>query len=138
MKKKAILMWILFVVCVIGTIVLRYFSDRQNVQYEEVSATVVSAQEKVVQNQKNSSTYTFYEVIVEYNGEECELKNVHSAYEYPRGKKVTAYLSNGKLYANIEGVESSTPLFYAYFVFLVACPVTLGVAINETVKAKRR
>ena len=37
MKKKAMLMWILFVVCVIGTVGLRYLSDREDVEYEEVT-----------------------------------------------------------------------------------------------------
>ncbi|MDE6915975.1 MAG: penicillin-binding protein, partial [Lachnospiraceae bacterium] len=135
MKKKAILMWILFVVCIVGTVALRYLSDRQDVQYEEVSATVISAQEKVMTNRKTHSTYTSYEITVKYDGKEYDLKNAHGIYGFNSGAEVTAYLSNGKLYANIEGVESSTPLFYAYFAFLIASPVMLGVAINESVKA---
>ncbi|MDE7324111.1 MAG: penicillin-binding protein [Lachnospiraceae bacterium] len=138
MKKKAMLMWILFVVCIIGTVALRYFADREQVQFEEVSAKVVSAQEKVLKNRKTGTEYTSYEVTVEYEGEEYALKNAHNVYQYPSGKEITAYLSRGSLYANIEGVRSSTPLFYAYFAFLIASLVMLGVAINETVKAKRK
>lgn len=138
MKKKAMLMWILFVVCVIGTVGLRYLSDRQNVEYEEVTATVISAQERVIENRKTNSSYTSYDITVEYEGEEYALKNAHNVYEYRSGREITAYLSRGNLYANIEGVESSTPLFYAYFAFLVASVVMLGVAINESVKAKRQ
>lgn len=138
MKKKAMLMWILFVVCVIGTVGLRYLSDREDVEYEEVTATVISAEEHVLENRKTNSSYTSYDITVEYEGEEYALKNAHNVYEYRSGREITAYLSRGNLYANIEGVESSTPLFYAYFAFLVASVVMLGVAINESVKAKRK
>ena len=138
MKKKAMLMWILFVVCVIATVGLRYIFDRQNVEFEEVTVTVLDAEQKELINRKTHSTYTFNEITVEYEGEEYELKNARSVYEYPIGKDVTAYLAHGKLYANVEGVESSTPLFYAYFAFLVASFVTLGLAINESVQSRRR
>lgn len=87
---------------------------------------------------KANTSYTFYDITVEYEGEEYALKNAHNVYEYRSGREITAYLSRGSLYANIEGVESSTPLFYAYFAFLVASFVMLGVAINESVKARRR
>lgn len=46
MKRKVMLMWILFVVCVITTLVLRYFLERQDVEFEEVTVTVVSAEKK--------------------------------------------------------------------------------------------
>lgn len=137
-KKKAVLMWILFVVCVIGTVGLRYLSDREEVEYEEVTATVISAEERELENRKTNTSYTSYDIKVEYEGEEYELKNAHNAYEYRSGREITAYLSRGSLYANIEGVESSTPLFYAYFVFLVASFVMLGVAINQSIKARWR
>lgn len=138
MKKKAMLLWILFVICVIATVGLRYLFDRQDVAFEEVTATVLSAEERVLENRKTNTSYTSYDITVEYEGKEYALKNAYNVYQYPTGKDVTAYLSRGKLYANVEGVESSTPLFYAYFVFLVASFVTLGFAINESVQARRR
>ncbi len=138
MKKKAMLMWILFVVCVLGTVGLRYLSDREDVEYEEVTVTVLSAQERVIENRKTNSSITSYDIAVEYEGEEYALKNAYNVYQYHIGSEVTAYLSRGSMFANIEGVQSSTPLFYAYFAFLVASFVMLGVAINESVKAKRK
>lgn len=138
MKKKALLMWILFVVCVIGMVGLRYLSAKEDVEYEEVTAKVISAQERVIKNRKTKSSYTSYDITVKYKGKEYALKNAHNVYQYPSGKGITAYLSRGSLYANVEGVKSSTPLFYGYFAFLVASFVMLGVAINESIKAKRR
>lgn len=58
MKKKAMLMWILFVVCVIATVGLRYIFDRQNVEFEEVTVTVLDAEQKELINRKTHSTYT--------------------------------------------------------------------------------
>lgn len=137
MKQKVIIAWIVFVVCVIATIGTRYLSDREDVEYEKVTARVVSSETKTVRNRKTGSTYKSYEIVVEYDGKNYDLKNAHSAYEYTKGKQVEVYLSRGKLYANIEGVQSSTPLFYTYFGFLVASVVMFGVALNYSIKAKQ-
>ena len=138
MKRKVMLMWILFVVCVITTLVLRYFLERQDVEFEEVTVTVVSAEKKELENRKTNTTLTINDVKVEYEGEEYALKNAYDVYMYPTGKEVTAYMSHGKLYANIAGVESSTLLYYVYFAFLIASFIMFGVAINESIQARRR
>ncbi|MCI8267391.1 MAG: penicillin-binding protein [Lachnospiraceae bacterium] len=138
MKRKVMLMWILFVVCVITTLVLRYFLERQDVEFEEVTVTVVSAEKKELENRKTNTTLTINDVKVEYEGEEYALKNAYDVYMYPTGKEVTAYLSHGKLYANIAGVESSTLLYYVYLAFLIASFIMFGVAINESIQARRR
>lgn len=138
MKRKVMLMWILFVVCVITTLVLRYFLERQDVEFEEVTVTVVSAEKKELENRKTNTTLTINDVKVEYEGEEYALKNAYDVYMYPTGKEVTAYLSHGKLYANISGVESSTLLYYVYLAFLIASFIMFGVAINESIQARRR
>ena len=138
MKRKVMLMWILFVVCVITTLVMRYFLERQDVEFEEVTVTVVSAEKKELENRKTNTTLTINDVKVEYEGEELALKNAYDVYMYPTGKEVTAYLSHGKLYANIAGVESSTLLYYVYFAFLIASFIMFGVAINESIQARRR
>lgn len=138
MKRKVMLMWILFVVCVITTLVLRYFLERQDVEFEEVTVTVLSAEKKELENRKTNTTLTINDVKVEYEGEEYALKNAYDVYMYPTGKEVTAYLSHGKLYANIAGVESSTLLYYVYLAFLIASFIMFGVAINESIQARRR
>ena len=125
-------------VCVITTLVLRYFLERQDVEFEEVTVTVVSAEKKELENRKTNTTLTINDVKVEYEGEEYALKNAYDVYMYPTGKEVTAYLSHGKLYANIAGVESSTLLYYVYLAFLIASFIMFGVAINESIQARRR
>ncbi len=121
MKKKVIgviFVWIVFVLCLIGTVVLWFKTNAQEVEYEEVEVTVVSAVTKQVET--DVSTYDFYEITVNYQGEEVALENAHNAYSYTPGKKVKAYLYNGRFFANVEGVTSSTTLSTVYFVFLFA------------------
>ena len=138
MKKKAIILWCIFVVCLITTVVLWFQVNAQEVEYEEVEARVVSAVTKQLKNRTNGTTYDFYEVMVDYNGEIVELENVHNTYQYPQGKTVTAYLANnGRLFANIEGVSSSTPLATIYFVFLFGSFIMLFVAAIYSGKAKQ-
>ena len=47
---------------------------------------------------------------------------------------VTASLSDGKLYANVEGITSSTPVAKVYFVFLGGSFVLLMVAATYSSK----
>lgn len=118
MKKKILAVWGAFVLCVAITIGLWFAMNKTELNYKEVEAKVVSSETKRLKNKKNGSSYDFYEVKVEYEGKEYELGNVHSAASYYKGKKVKAYLSNDKLYANIEGVKTSTSIATLYFIFL--------------------
>ena len=135
MKKKVIAAWCIFVVCVIATVVLRFFVDAQEVEYEEVEVMVLSAETERGYDMQTHSSYEEHEVMVDYQGEMCELENVYDTYSYQVGRKTTAYLSNGRLFANVEGVSSSTPLFMVYFAFLVGCLVLFFVALCYTGKA---
>ena len=121
-KKIVILLGVGFIVSLVLTIVFRIRMDNQNLEYEEVEVRVVSTDtERVrVKTGYSSSTTTRYIVTVRYDGEIYDLQNVHSLSGYSEGKTVKAYLSNGKLYANVEGVNTSTPVAYAYFGFLIA------------------
>ncbi len=118
MKKKVAFMWIITVICLILTIVFWFLMNKTEVKYEEVTATVTSISSKEVVNRKTKNRTTFYEVKVEYNGKEYELQNVHGLSGYYKGKSVTALLSNNKLYANVEGIKSTSPVAITYFVFL--------------------
>ncbi len=118
MKIKVALMWIITVICLILTIVFWFLMNKTEVKYKEVTATVISTSTKEVVNKNTKNRTTFYEVKVEYNGKEYELQNVHGLSEYYKGNSVTALLSNDKLYANVEGIKSTSPVATIYFVFL--------------------
>ncbi len=118
MSKKVFILWGLFVVCVAVTVGLWFKMNEAELDYEEVEVKVLNAVTKQVKNRNNRSTYNTYEITVEYDGEEYSLENAHSASGYLKGRTVKAYLSNGRLFANEEGVRTSTPVATVYFVFL--------------------
>ena len=121
-KTKVILMGVGFVVCLVLTIVFRIRMDNQALEYKEVQVLVVSTDTKTtkIRMSYSSNSTTKYVVKVSYEGKTYNLENVHSLTGYSKGRTVKAYLSHGKLYANIEGVNTSTPVAYAYFGFLIA------------------
>ena len=142
MKNKVTLMWIITVICLILTVVFWFLMNKTEVEYEEVTATVTSTSTKEVVNKNTKNRTTFYEVKVEYNGKEYELQNVHGLAGYYEGNTVKALLSNEKLYANVEGIKSTSPVAKIYFVFLFG---TFGMLMLSTtymskvkVKAKKQ
>ena len=118
MKNKVAIMWIVTVICLILTIVFWFLMNKAEVKYEEVTATVTSTATKEIVNKNTQNRTTFYEVKVEYNGKEYDLQNVHGLSGYYQGKSVKALLANDKLYANIEGIKSTSPIAIVYFIFL--------------------
>lgn len=137
-KKKIILLWVAFVACVIITVVLWFAVNKSNPEFEEVKATVQSSTTEQIVNRKTGSRTTIYKVKVRYKGETYDLHNPHGIAAYPEGKSVTAYLYNGKLYANEEGVKTSTPLSTVYFVFLFGSFGMLFVASTYTSKLSKK
>lgn len=138
MNKKVIILWSIFIVCLVLTIVLWFAMNKANPEFEEVKATVLSSKTEEIVNKKTGSRTTFYKVEVRYNGETYDLENAHNTYMYQQGKTVTAYLYNGKLYANQEGVKTSTPIATVYFIFLFGSFGMLMVAATYTSKAYQK
>ncbi|MDE6742970.1 MAG: penicillin-binding protein [Lachnospiraceae bacterium] len=133
-KKKANLLWCAFVVCLIATVVMWFVVDAQEIEYEEVEVRVLSAETKHHIGTRQVS----YEVMVEYNGETYKLENAYNTYQYPQGAMVKAYLANnGRLFANIAGVSTSTPLAKIYFVCLFGSFGLLFVAAIYSGKVKQ-
>lgn len=134
MKRKAIISTIVLLICIIATVALRFAVDRVNADYREVKATVVSSETKQVK--VLGSRQTVYEVIVRYEGQRYDLKNTHGTAAYQPGREVTVYLSNGELYANIEGVKTATPLAKVYFGSLFASFAMVVVTVTLISKAR--
>lgn len=116
MKKFYIILIVIMIICIVVTIGLRFFMDNMDINYEEVKATVISSESHL--KRVGKSRQIVYDVKVEYEGNTYDLENVHDTYSYVEGSQITAYLSNGNLYANIEGVRTSTSLSTVYFVFV--------------------
>ena len=134
MKKKVLILWIIFVVCLISTIGLWFAMNNQNLEYEEVQVTVVSAKTERVKNKKTGSSTDFYKVEVRYNGKTYDLENAHNTYMYPEGKTVKSYLANDRLFADTDGVKTSTPVSTVYFIFLFGSFIMLFVAATYSGK----
>ena len=133
MKKIVIALWIICVVLLVGIIPTRMAMDKAATpDYEEVKATVVSSETTQVVNKKTGSRTNFYDVKVSYNGEVYDLINAHKSYF--EGTTVTALLSGDKLYADVEGIQTSTPVAKAYFVCLIGGFVMFFVALSAQSK----
>lgn len=117
-KKKAVILWILFVACLVTTVYLNRAVMNSDPDYEDVNVIVLSSKTVQYVNRKTGTRTNKYEIEVMYDGERQELINAHDSYSYREGATVKAYLANGKLYANPEGVKTSTPLAKVYFGFL--------------------
>lgn len=136
MKKSYIVMIVVTIISIVLAIVLRVLMDHIDIQYEEVKATVISAESQIKVSRKY--TYTDYNVKVAYEGDTYELKDVTNTYSYMKGKVITAYLSNGELYANIAGVRGSTPVATAYFVFVFISLALIIATPTYIITSKKR
>lgn len=140
LKNKIAIMWIITLFCLILTIVFWFLMNKAEVHYEEVTAIVTDTSSRTVVNKKTGARTTFYEVKVKYEGKEYELQNVHGLSGYSEGNSVKALLSNEKLYANVEGIKSTSPVAIIYFIFLFG---TFGMLIISStymskMKAKKQ
>lgn len=119
--KKVWICGILTVLCIIATVLLRAPLDNVEPDYQEVKVTVLSSatQKTTVKTGYSRSSLSTHKIRVLYAGEEYDLKNAHDSYSYREGAMVTAYLYNGKMYANVEGVKNATPAGIAYFTALI-------------------
>lgn len=138
MKNKTVIMWIITVVCLVLTVVFCFLMNNVEIHYEEVTAIVTDTSSKNVVNKKTGSRTTFYEVKVKYKGEEYKLQNVHGLSGYYKGKSVKVLLSNGKLYANVEGIKSTSPMAIIYFIFLFGTFAMLIISATYTTKSKSK
>lgn len=138
MKKKNAIMWGVTVICFISTIFLWFLMNNSQIKYEEVTAVVTDTSSREIVNKGTNNRTTFYEVKVEYEGKEYELQNVHGLAGYYKGKSVKALLSNDKLYANEEGIKSTSPIAIIYFIFLFATFGMVMLSATCTSKEKSR
>lgn len=129
-----LILWLATLACLVLTVVFWNLSRNQNIEYDEVTAVVTSASTTEVVNKNTGSRTPFYDVKVRYEGQEYSLENVHGLAGYSEGRSVKVLLSNGKLYANVEGITSTTPISIVYFVFLFGTFAMLMIAATYSSK----
>ena len=66
------------------------------------------------------------------------MQNVHGLSGYYEGKSVKVLLANDKLYANVEGIKSTSPVAIIYFVLLFGTFGMLMLSATYMSKAKKQ
>lgn len=121
MKMKT-LRWITLVgtvLCLAVTMITGIKVNSQSVDCEKVHARIVSADKQRVKR-----LYYYYNVVVEYYGNEYKLVNLR-AEEFARyqgyiGSYVTVYFANEKMYSNITGIKTDGKMYYIYIGALIS------------------
>ena len=119
--KKVFALGILTIIFIVATVYFRIEMDNADLEYTEVKALVVSSETitKTVKSGYSTSTITEYEIVVRYEGKDYDLINAHNSYSYKEGSTVTVLMSNNKMYANEEGIRTSSYVGTAYFLGLI-------------------
>lgn len=140
-RGRTAIFWLLFLACAAAAVVLNVKMRNQDVEYEEVNVMVLSARDVTLKNNKTGTRTTLHEIEVLYNGERAMLENAHDSYSYREGQSAKAYLSGGRLFANVEGIQTTTLLAKVYFGFLFGSFGLLGLAcwsMSKNSQVKRR
>lgn len=137
MKNKSFILGLITLLCLITTVILWFAVNRSNVDYKEVQVNVLSAEDRYIKI-KGKKTL-FHDVKVLYQGDTLDLKNAHDISSYTPGQSLTAYLSNGNLYADVAGVKTSTKLSMVYFgfMFLTFAMLMVWAGYSSHIKKKR-
>ena len=119
--KKVLALGILTIIFIVGTVYFRIEMDNAELDYTEVQAMVVSSETvtKTVRSRYSTSTIKEYEIVVRYEGKDYDLINAHDSYSYREGSIVKVLMANNKMYANEEGIRTTSYVGTAYFVGLI-------------------
>lgn len=119
--KKVLALGILTIIFIVGTVYFRIEMDNAELDYTEVQAIVVSSETvtKTVRSRYSTSTIKEYEIVVRYEGKDYDLINAHDSYSYREGSIVKVLMANNKMYANEEGIRTTSYVGTAYFVGLI-------------------
>ena len=124
--KQLIVAFTLFVISFVLFVVMGKKVSEQEISYEPVKVTVVSAQTVKERTPGTTRRHHAYHVVVEYEGACYDLINVQSGemarYEALANLKPelqydnpyfdnTVYFSDGNMYSNVAGIRTDTPLF---------------------------
>lgn len=107
---------------VIITVLLYIMALNTTGKYEKVQVQVVDIEvvtEKYLVKPNYLPDKQKYKITVAYKGKNYNLENVTTPSAYSKFQPmISAYYANGKMYANIEGIKSTTSQANIYFVGL--------------------
>ena len=141
-KKLSIVSVILLAVFFLMTVAFYVLSHNQHLSYKVVQVNVISVDIKNPLNKIDKD-----KVVVEYNGKSYEVENLmtNETLKYhtylSSQKPADAYLANGRIFANVDGIRSTSMIGMIYFVFLFGTLIlifTTAILIGCVVEAKKR
>ena len=141
-KKLSIVSVILLAVFFLMTVAFYVLSHNQHLSYKVVRVNVISVDIKNPLNKIDKD-----KVVVEYNGKSYEVENLmtNETLKYhtylSSQKPADAYLANGRIFANVDGIRSTSMIGMIYFVFLFGTLIlifTTAILIGCVVEAKKR
>ena len=141
-KKLSIISGVLLGVFFVMAVAFYVLNNNEHLSYEVVEVNVISAHSANPLSKTDSDR-----VVVEYNGKNYEVENLRTNetlkyHTYISSKNpAKAYFSNGKIYANIEGIRSTTVIGTIYFVFFFGTLIlifTTAMLVGCVIEAKKR
>ena len=115
-KKLAVIFTVIFAASLLLCIGSRVISDTIKIDYQEVQVMVLSASQSVGRKTRHT------DVKVYYNGKEYKLNGVSEIWKYSvyqsTGERITAYMSDGKLYEDIGDIRGDSAAAMVYFIFM--------------------
>lgn len=138
--RAVIVAWIIVVLAIVCTCFLRFQAEQASPNYTEVTVRVESVEKESAPwwmhffNRRTTSIHSSYVVTVVHNGSKQKLTDSTWVAE---GSTVTAYESNGKLYASTGSIASHTFIGHMYFAGLGISFVLLIVALTITTYYRR-
>ena len=128
-SKKALLTVVLITgALILAAVFLRIILANITTEYTTVNAMVVRSE--AVTELVGKSAKTFYYVDVVYQGTTYEVHNLYNNYSFREGQEATVFLSDGNMYANVEGVQTSTP--FAAVAITISALAFIGVIATIT------
>lgn len=141
-KKLSIVSVVLLAVFFLMTVAFYVLSHNQHLSYKVVQVNVISVDIKNPLNKIDKD-----KVVVEYNGKSYEVENLmtNETLKYhtylSSQKPACAYFANGRIFANVDGIRSTSMIGMIYFVFLFGTLIlifTTAILIGCIVEAKKR
>ncbi|MBE5922904.1 MAG: hypothetical protein E7271_00360 [Lachnospiraceae bacterium] len=141
-KKLSIVSGILLAVFLLMAVVFYVLSYNQHLSYKVVQVNVIS-----VDIANPLSKIDKDKVVVEYNGKNYEVENLMTNetlkyHTYLNSQKpADAYFANGRIFANVDGIRTTTVIGMIYFVFLFGTLIlifTTAILIGCVVEANKR
>ena len=127
-------LWLFLVLMLCLNVFLWFQVANSTVPYTNETLTVTDT--KTVFKPGSGFNKSEYKVFVDFKGEKTELENLRGR-RYSKGMNVNTYIYKDRVFADIEGVKTSTSLANIYFISLVVTPIVFIAALTKTIERRK-